>query len=501
MTEELFVAGDFSGIQDYVLNVSTAGGGQARRLRARSFYVQAATEVVAWRVLQAFGQDWHGLLTSGGGQFLLRLPDGPEVAAKLSRLQAELEERLYSETRGELALNLGYGKSLPEALARKQQQKRRPWASTLSGAKGWQVEMLSLADLGDPCEICRHQKAAKTRDDDGDTVRVCSRCDGDTEIGKRLTEIETVFLDVSESSFSVLDSGIAFGSDALSPEEGVRVPRSFRRHVPAPDARPLTFEEMAGCARGDNLLAVLKADADSMGVRVSEIARQDPSLEALKRFSSEVDKFFSEKVQAKLEEHEWESIYTVYSGGDDLLLIGPWNVMLDFASVVREGFAQGPGRAYKDLTLSAGIALTPFRVPVRHAVDRADSLLENHAKVGVKNRCATTLGSAWEWGRHDTIIQEAKRITAWIDGKAVGRALIHRLLGIAVSSDPKKSALWAYQVGRNFPPAADPSPEKRELRQWGIKVLEHSLEGDRAALDQVEAALRYALIATRTRRD
>ena len=500
MTEELFVAGDFSSIQDYVLNVSTAGGGQARRLRARSFYVQAATEVVAWRVLQAFGQDWHGLLTSGGGQFLLRLPDGPGRATKLGELRVRLEKLLFSETRGELGLNLAWGRSLQEALARKECQKRQPWASTLSAADGWQVEMMSLADLSDPCEICRHQKAAKTRDDDGESVRVCSRCDGDTEIGKRLTEIETVFLDVSESSLLVLDCGIGFGS-ASPPGEGIRAPRSFRRHVPTQGETPLTFEELAGRAQGDNLLAVLKVDADSMGVRVSEIALQDPSLEALKRFSIDVDKFFSERVQARLEEHEWESIYTVYSGGDDLLLIGPWNVVLDFASVVREGFAQGPGRAYKDLTLSAGIALMPFRVPVRHAVDRADSLLENHAKVGVKNRCATTLGSAWEWGRHETIIQEAKRITAWIDGKVVGRALIHRLLGIAVSSDPKKSALWAYQVGRNFPPAADPSPEKRDIRQWGIKVLEHSLEGDRAALDQVEAALRYALIATRTRRD
>jgi CRISPR-associated protein Csm1 len=501
MAGQVLVAGDFSGIQNYVLNVSTAGGGQARRLRARSFYVQAATEVVAWRVLQAFGQDWRGLLTSGGGQFLVRAPDGAEAETKLTELRAPLEARLYSETQGELGLNLACGGSLEEALARKQQQKRRPWASALTVGDGWRLEMMSLEGLGDRCQICEHQAGTTRRPDDEESAWVCSRCDTDTEVGKRLTRIEAVFLDAAESDLSVLGCNVALGSDALAPMDGVRVPRSFRRHVPADDAVPRTFEKIAECAKGDNLLAVLKADADNMGMQVSAIAQQDPSLERLKQFSADLDRFFSEEVQKQLQKPEWESIYTVYSGGDDLLLIGPWNKVLDFASVVREGFAQGPGRAYKNLTLSAGIALTPFRVPVRHAVGRADWLLENHAKVGLKDRCATTLGAAWDWSRHDAIILEGKRIAGWIGGEVAGRALIHRLLSIAASSDPKKSALWAYQIGRNFPSANDRSAEEQAFRKWGIEVLEHSLDGDRGALDKVQAALRYALIATRARRD
>ena len=237
--------------------------------------------------------------------------------------------------------------------------------------------------------------------------------------------------------------------------------------------------------------------AQSRCGRHGNASKEIASLERLKQFSADLDRFFSEEVQKQLQKPDWESIYTVYSGGDDLLLVGPWNVVLDFAGVVREGFAQGPGRTYKNLTLSAGIALMPFRVPVRHAADRADRLLEDEAKVGPKNRCATTLGAAWDWSRHNTIISEGKRLASWIEAGVAGRALIHRLLGIAESPDPKKTALWAYQVGRNFPPANAPSPEKRELREWGVRVLELSLEGDRAALDEVQAALRYALIATR----
>jgi CRISPR-associated protein Cas10/Csm1 subtype III-A len=106
MTDELFVAGDFSGIQDYVLNVPAAGGGQARQLRSRSFYVQLAGGITAWRILQTFGRGWNALLMGGGGQFLLRVPAVAEADGKLVELRKELDLLLYFETRGELGLTL-----------------------------------------------------------------------------------------------------------------------------------------------------------------------------------------------------------------------------------------------------------------------------------------------------------------------------------------------------------------------------------------------------------
>ncbi len=51
----MIILGDISGIQTYLFDVAEAGGGQARRLRARSFYIQLLAEAAALRVLQTLG--------------------------------------------------------------------------------------------------------------------------------------------------------------------------------------------------------------------------------------------------------------------------------------------------------------------------------------------------------------------------------------------------------------------------------------------------------------
>ena len=49
----MIVLGDISGIQNYVFDVAEVGGGQAQRLRARSFFVQLLAETAALRILRA----------------------------------------------------------------------------------------------------------------------------------------------------------------------------------------------------------------------------------------------------------------------------------------------------------------------------------------------------------------------------------------------------------------------------------------------------------------
>jgi CRISPR/Cas system-associated protein Cas10 (large subunit of type III CRISPR-Cas system) len=51
----MLIVGDVSGIQEFVFALPEEQGGQARMLRARSFYVQTLAEVLAWRVQRALG--------------------------------------------------------------------------------------------------------------------------------------------------------------------------------------------------------------------------------------------------------------------------------------------------------------------------------------------------------------------------------------------------------------------------------------------------------------
>ncbi|MGH9396299.1 MAG: Cas10/Cmr2 second palm domain-containing protein [Terriglobia bacterium] len=514
MSDTLYVAGDLSGIQDYVLSVSTAGGGQARRLRARSFYVQVIEEIASRIVAKEFGIRWEeAVVLQGGGQFLLRLPASAQMEQRLQEVRERLEPELYRETRAELALTLASGCSLEEVLSRKEREKRRLWASRMTANDHWDASALSQEPLGaSPCKICGRQAATHTQWDDEEEIRVCARCYDDTQIGKLLPTASSLELCSSGGDFQVLGRGLRFNPS--TPAAGVQPLHAPRLHVPA-DA---TFKDIAEKAQGDNLLAVFKADVDSMGAKLGEMQRRDPSLASLRSFSRDLDNFFSRQVQGKLHSGAWQWVYTIYSGGDDLLLVGPWNVMLDFAEEVHRDFMAGPGNRY-GLTLSAGIALTNYRVPIRHGVEQADLLLDcakgraqppetrgntpNSRAGGApeppKDRCAA-LGWVWKWERHSAILNQAKQIKQWIDDGVCPRTMIHRLLSLANRQDPLRSAHWAYEVGRNFPKASAPSPKSREFRAWGETVLAEILENT-GATRELAVELRYALIASRLRRE
>src|SRR5207244_2333418 len=90
----MIILGDISGIQNYVFDVAEEGGGQAQRLRARSFFVQLLAETAALRVLRALEWPLDTILLSGAGKFSLQGPGPPEVEKCLAGEQQLINEWL-----------------------------------------------------------------------------------------------------------------------------------------------------------------------------------------------------------------------------------------------------------------------------------------------------------------------------------------------------------------------------------------------------------------------
>ena len=484
MSETTYLSCDFSGIQRYVLGVKAAGGAQAKRLRARSFLLELYEKAALVTVSRRLGVAGNDVLVQGGGGFLVRLGSGTDMA-DVEALASEMQRMLWEESGGEIHISLGWGATPMDARAHMEGRKRRPGFAALQSNGAWHPSSMSQPPLGDPCEVCGHAAGRHEIEDESETVLHCQGCLTARTLGQRLTEWDWM---------RAGDSGPvrALGVD-FEPVNGQEL-GSFRvgRWIPrrADGREPLTFEEIAGRARGDRRLAVLKADVDDMGIRVGEIARGDPTYGELRSFSHSLHTFFGETVQGMLQ-RSWTSVYTIYAGDDDLLLVGPWDVVLDFAAALRDEFLDGPGHLYGPLTLSAGIALTPYRVPVRHAVQRGEELLELAKGRPGKNSCAA-LGAIWSWDDHDLVVGDGKRLARWVDDRLTSRSLLHRLLRLAESDDPTRSARWTYQVERNI------SGDRRraEIRGWATNALYH-LEGDEQRVSEITASLRYALLATR----
>ena len=421
------------------------------------------------------------------GGFLVRFRAAIDDT-ELDRLATDLQDMLWEECGGQMHVSLGWAATPTEARAELERRKRMPGAGVVQREGAWDRERLSQAPLGEPCTVCGDFPGTRMLDDEDGKVLHCRICAQTRRIGQELTRRE--WIRVGRGDLRVL--GVSFDLLPVNEPGAWRVGRWVPR---APTAgNPLTFQELSRRSRGDSRLAVMKADVDDMGQRVGEVARTDPSYRKLRDFSRDLHAFFGDRIREMLKEH-WPLIYTLYAGGDDLLLVGPWNVMFDFASDLESAFRTGPAAAHGRLTLSAGIALTPYRVPIRHAVERAEELLD-HAKARPgKNRCAT-LGGDWSWDRHREVVGDGKMIADSVtDG--VPRGLLQRLLHLAEAPEDGnlRAPRWSYQVARNVPSRQG---VVTRFRGWARRAIGHLDERDDQRTRESAASLRYALLATRS---
>lgn len=489
MSKAVYLAGDFSGIQRYVLGVKSAGKAQAKRLRARSFLLELFEYAALWTVKERLRIADDNVLVRGGGGFLMRIPPDTDLV-RLEEIRSSLQRKLWDESGGEVQFSLGWAETPLAARANLEEQKRRIGASILQSSGSWNPEGWCQSPLdepfGKPCDICSQYPGQQVVQDEDEEALHCKSCLDARRLGEKLTRWKWM----RPGGSSVRALGVAFAALENQTPESFRVGRWIPRHS---DSRePLTFQEIAEQARSDHRLAVLKADVDDMGVRVGQIAGKDPSYNRLRSFSYSLHEFFGQTIQDLLAE-SWPFMYTLYAGGDDLLLVGPWDVVLDFAGFLVEEFEKGPAQEYSPLTLSAGIALTPYRVPIRHAVERAEELLESAKQRPGKNRCAT-LGADWGWKQHKPVVADGKLLADWVGAGVAPRSLLHRLLRLAESGKSLRSARWAYQIERNV------HRRHTKFRHWANDVIE-DLERDEQRVNELAASLRYALLATRPRKE
>jgi CRISPR-associated protein Csm1 len=517
----MLIIGELSGIQDYLFDVTDRAGGQSRRLRARSFFLQALSEIAALRILRAAG--WHSdhILMNAAGRFILR---GPSLSThKRAEVDTDFREVCewllrHSGAKVRLTLALGGDDGTPleqydDAMRVLRRAKFRGFSQLASAAAGWDPSVLVLESSSPACEICRRRKAIdQETDPDGKEFSVCSGCLFDLKIGQQLphTRWVTIKPKPAGSQFEIAGLGVSTDADqprpspeALcifdltdGPDKGPPFQkRRLARHVPSSDHFPLDFDALADASEGAKYLGVLKMDVDSLGSAVRHHLESAAELDVITRFSHRLDTFFATTLDNELSKPRWQKIYTIFSGGDDLLLVGPWNTMFDYAGHVQKMFRT----EFTDLglTISAGLTMVRKKTPIRRAAEQADQLLET-AKDKGRDRFAA-FGQVWEWNEHKTIAQNANWVTAWVRDNSAERGWLQTLLRMteAREREPLTTARLVYHVERNYPRSNDNDPNKRALRTWMDQIVRDFDGRQRVETRYLPAILRYALTATR----
>jgi CRISPR-associated protein Csm1 len=188
----------------------------------------------------------------------------------------------------------------------------------------------------------------------------------------------------------------------------------------------LSHTNTPGKFQGLEALGVLKADVDHLGLLMTcGLPENKFTLSRLATLSRQVHFFFCLYLPHLLATRpEFQDTYTVFAGGDDLFLLGPWNRITALARVIQEQFtsyvAQNP-----QVHLSAGITLKKAHTPMDQLARAAEEALVQ-AKVADKNRL-TLFGETVSWEQVGELGGIKATLTQWLAQDWLTAAMLYRL--------------------------------------------------------------------------
>jgi len=378
MSEQILLQGKILGIEEFLI-ARPAGPLPGRSngeelLAGRSQWITLLSEVLPRALLAEFGLARVLLGSSGGGQFLLVLPDTSRAAAEeflsaaarqIAELSGGLLHLLWSVTE-----NLGDWSVVRKRLTDELQGKRSTPLATA------------------PDEIFQPFAAVPP--------------DADAYFSKELGVSVRDAASVGWSPESPGKVSVGNGKHTwnLTPNLSLDGITLARHAAPSEDGRSAaSVATLARRAQGRSLWGVLRGDVDSFGVRLRRLT----SIEEHVQLSVLYKQFFAGELEVLCSMPEfWRKVTILYSGGDDFAVYGSWDALLLLAREVQRLFHRFAEENLKDFpgaeakTISMAVALAPeMHYPIQTVYEDAGRNLDL-AKAADKD-CIYVLGRVLEW--------------------------------------------------------------------------------------------------------
>lgn len=150
--------------------------------------------------------------------------------------------------------------------------------------------------------------------------------------------------------------------------------------------RPKYFHEMSGKEGGNfKRLGVLRMDIDGLGNVFKDLKKEGVTQPEVLTFSCysaisrHLDWFFKGYLNTLWKQDKYrENTQIIYSGGDDLFILGKWDLIIQFAEEIRSEFEK---YTCGGLSLSGGVAVVNDKFPVMKAsvfAANAEHLAKGH---------------------------------------------------------------------------------------------------------------------------
>lgn len=505
----LLVQGDFFGIQDFIF--ATGGETQkhaAKLLRGRSFYVSLLTECAALKVLDCLGLPTTSQITNAAGKFLIVAPNTEAVRNALKQAQTEMDKWFRTHTYGTAGIGLAALPACCNDFQKRGNAQEKPFQNLMKKLFE-QLEETKLQRF-DLCNQSPDNAVFSEFLDEFNELGVC-RIDGRSparendmsnlaydqiKTGEYLTKYERFLITKSNLGHKTLKLPIFDYYVSFSENENItgkfgrlaaegELLRAFdfsmpqsdeerlwngyaRRHingyVPKNETEEIKkFDALACEDEGEQALMVIKGDIDNLGLIFQEGldgARQSDdsgpkeglTFAKMAGLSRQIDAFFTMFLPYWCDKH-YRNTYTVFAGGDDFFLIGPWHSQLRLAEDMQKQFEKYV--TYNpELHFSAGLHMVKSGGPILYLAKQSEKALEE-AKRPPKN-AVSCYGERVKWCDFKKLMAKAKELGELAEEMKLSTGYLYSLLQFADMeakiSDKPKNALWrswfAYRTKR-----------------------------------------------------
>lgn len=198
---------------------------------------------------------------------------------------------------------------------------------------------------------------------------------------------------------------------------------------------------------GISALMTLKGDVDNLGI-IFQRGIGAPSFAKMAALSRQMNAFFSIWLPY-LCQKEFPNTYTVFAGGDDFFLIGPWHSTMKLAQRMQVEFKRYVGEN-KDVHFSAGLSLTKPGLPINYLAEMAEAALDQAKSYNKKDNVApknavTCFGHPAIWNDFNDLLECAQQLNVMRKDFDLSTGYLYGLLNLtSLAEDRSKpeNAVW-----------------------------------------------------------
>ncbi|MBI5674558.1 MAG: type III-A CRISPR-associated protein Cas10/Csm1 [Nitrospirae bacterium] len=440
----LLIGGDISGVQKFIYTITSKGA--LKSLKGRSFFLELLTEHIVSETIKALELTRCNLIFVGGGHFYILSHNTKGAVSSVAKIKDRIDNYLFMEFGGSLQINLEIEPFHPSEFA----DASKIWgrlAERLEAVKKtkWKDKLLDILKPQMPlsnqsCEVCFREdvkldKLTRNSEAVSEIVyeAVCDSCRSQFGLGEELKKISAgsfpviYRFDSEPTDYTIKIENVYYlfkeGWDRAMHKEAATVYRLndlTAKHYSHPQSVYLAaglyqhndLDDLASAATvyGINRIAVLRMDVDNLG----KIFSQAVPFSRMASISRGLNNFFKRYLNYIVEgkgindpvdvadrgvSTDGRMLTIVYSGGDDLFLIGHWLDVTETAFDIARYFSRYTGNPF--IKISGGIAVNHEKYPVYQYAQDADQA----EKLAKKVKNSITL-----FGTRDFIWSDAEKL-------------------------------------------------------------------------------------------